>query len=512
MASLGQTITVSSAENPAEPQMVYIMPAPHPPKFNGSVSRWHHWWSLFKALVHDSTKLSNVHKFMCLCKTLKGEAKRVIGTPIYTPHAYDRAVAKLIKAYTDPDRDRDFFRAKFASLPPPKDNGRDLTRFLRDWHNLEETYQDVVGETLGHDLKDFFFRSKISDSLMEEACIFNRTKRVSLEELFQILDTLAFIHTRKRPYQVVASATPSQRTKQSPSPLSQTSQPQRPHVPSVSKERNPARPPPHVQPYYTPLMAPLAYYAPPTMPPTGATMFSTGVVPAAPVPHVVTPSGPSSGDVLPSSRVDTPAPVSTRSHMSPPSAGVKLPPSRADTPSYSTTCLYPSIPPPGVIPPSSRLGPPSSTPPPGVHTPIAHPRSSGAIPHVTRATKRISISRPPSEISHARKGPWGKLHSKSKSASQVQSNLKHVTNLELPAESSLPFKLPLTLAPDPKHALALLLNPASVPRQHQPSSRPPEQPDCSPLVPLPRQLSLTPSGRMATGGGRHPRLSIRTRG
>ena len=528
MASLETTNSLhnqqlsSGAETQAGPHVVYLHPAPTPPVFNGSPEQWHIWWSLFKALVHDSTYLSDVHKFMSLLNSLMGKARDIIGEPIYSPQAYGRAIQKLKKAYCNPCRDKIRYKRRFEQITPPQDMEEDLLRFIRHWENAQDEYKAIVGTPLHLDTQDDIFRPKLPKATLLAAFKFKGTCDIPLDELVVTLERIAELNVNAGLYQVAQAPTPAQRPEHYST--GQPSQRRKSLAPSASRAGslpcNPLYPrlgnaPPQQLHSWAPTQS--ACFSIP-MPPTDAKLSPSKVGPTAPVP-LSTPQVASTGVTKSASVTATLAPVSTSVHppvlptlVRPPS-GVGLP-----TPApHSVPLEVPSHPRRTPEPhlPCSNVKPLSST---NVNT-ISSSRSFSGHPLPSKLNQDSPQS--PS-LNH-------KVYSRPVSPAKVHHN--HTSDTDLPQVSSLPYKLPLTSAPDPKYALSLLLRPASVSKPQTPSRGLLPTPSKG-LLPTPsnsliptesstlldkvqhrrRDCNLTPSGRIVSGGGGRPHRSIRTKG
>ena len=131
-----QAQQVHTASQPSQPssQISHTMSLPtiQIPVFDGNQNDFNDFYSLFKELVDNDSKLSELQKFYYLKSVLKGNALLIISEFKLEEVNYKRALNALVERYWDPRKTADFYINQILNCNLAKSN---LTSFLNTLKN-----------------------------------------------------------------------------------------------------------------------------------------------------------------------------------------------------------------------------------------------------------------------------------------------------------------------------------------------------------------------------------------
>ena len=102
------------------------------PKFNGDPFKWHEFWDVYSATVHDREDLSDAEKLQYLKGQLTGEAAKTIGGFRMTGANYETITELLHNTYGDRETIIDAHMLELVQLAKPQFSTGDITRFRTD--------------------------------------------------------------------------------------------------------------------------------------------------------------------------------------------------------------------------------------------------------------------------------------------------------------------------------------------------------------------------------------------
>ena len=191
---------------------LYMLTEDEPPMFDGSIGSFHQWFNAFQRLVDQNPRYPVSKKFKILIQSLQGDARTLVGNPLWDEESYKATIKRLKDEYSDNSRCRKLLKDKIRNIQPPKDSHRDLKRFLIEWRNGMEQFKIATTKPMADSTSVELLKELVPASIKGPIYVSKGSKEFTTEELITALEQVATCHLaaeEEMPQQALALPIPT---------------------------------------------------------------------------------------------------------------------------------------------------------------------------------------------------------------------------------------------------------------------------------------------------------------